>query len=496
MSRVAGQAIRIVGAIAVLIGFVFLAGYFRDSAAPPPATDLFGRPINAFPEGLVSTAKAVGLLLLGGWLLGQLASTVGLSRITGYLVFGIIASPKVGEFLMGGSGRWILAAEQQPYLTLVNNLAIALIALTAGCKIDLRDIREAFRSISLILVFEFTLVLIAVTALLSVMLARNPIFAEYGGLLTVILVAAVVGVVATANSPAVVIAVLSETNAKGVMSSTSLSVTVCKDLLLIIVFALLLGLASNAASTAQAEAVSASQPPPAVAAAVEGEPAASTPDDLPPSDQRGSILTKLTKQIGGSLLGGVGIGVALAMYLRRTDAYLAIILTLGSFAIALICAELGLKPLLVGLAAGLTIANRYKDYKPDLFRAIEQMSVPVYVLFFAVAGAKIDPRLVGEVWGYVAALVTLRALSIWVGTGVGCALSGVDAPASKWIWTAFVPQAGISLALAVVVAEEFQVFAFSDKIYAILLSSIAINELVGPVLFKIGLERAGETRSE
>ena len=122
----------------------------------------------------------------------------------------------------------------------------------------------------------------------------------------------------------------------------------------------------------------------------------------------------------------------------------------------------------------------------------QALSVPVYILFFAVAGTKFDPKLMGEVWYYVLALVALRTLSIWTGTKIGVKLSGMEPPASKWIWTAFVPQAGISLALAVIVADQFEGLGFSDKVYAILLSAIAIHELAGPILFKLGLKRAGE----
>ncbi|GAB4547494.1 MAG: hypothetical protein Tsb0013_07280 [Phycisphaerales bacterium] len=487
---------RILGCVALLVGFVVVANALQPSQPPAAAMDPFGQPVESFPKGLVSTAKAVGLLLLGGWLFGQLASALGFSKITGCLVFGLLAAPKVGTFLLGEGTTWVLSVEQQPYLTLVNDLAITLIALTAGCKIDLREIRDSFRSLSLILAFEFTLVLIVVAGLMAFMLSSNPIFSEYGGLLTVILVATVIGIVATANSPAVVIAVLSETGAKGVMAQTSLAVTVCKDLLLIIVFAVVLGLASDAASSAQQAAFADDTPPASVETADAYEPGADS-NTVGATERSGnSVILKLTKQIGGSLVGGSLIGIALAWYLRRTDAYLSIILTLGSFAIALVSAELGLKPLLVGLGAGVTIANAYKDSKPALYDVVENLSVPVYILFFAVAGTKINPGLLGEVWTYVLALVVLRMTAVWAGTALGCKASGLAPPASRWLWTAFVPQAGISLALAVVVADEFSDFAFSNKIYAILLSAIAINELVGPILFKLGLERAGETQSK
>jgi Kef-type K+ transport system membrane component KefB len=496
VNRNTARAWSMVLTVVVLVCFVLVANVFQAAEPTTEVTDPFGRAIETFPSGLVSTAKAVGFLLLGGWLFGQLASRLGSSKITGYLVFGLLASPGVGAFLLGEDALWVLSKEQQPYLTLVNDLAIALIALTAGCKIDFREVRETFRSISLILAFEFTLVLLVIASLMTVLLSQNPVFAEYGGLGTVILVAIVIGIVATANSPAVVIAVLSETGAKGTMASTSLAVTVCKDLLLIIAFAVALGLAVNAASAARADAMADDDPPAAVQQADAVPASEESVAPLESDDERPSIIVKLIKQIGGSLLAGALTGAALAWYLRRTRDYLAMILTLGSFAVALISAEFGFKPLLVGLAAGVTIANRYQDRKPDLFEAVEHLSVPVYVLFFAVAGTKIEPALLGSVWKYVLALVALRTLAVWIGTGIGCKISGLEAPASRYIWTAFVPQAGISLALAVVIADEFSAFAFSEKVYAILLSAIAIHELVGPILFKFGLERAGETQSQ
>ncbi|MEM1422871.1 MAG: cation:proton antiporter [Planctomycetota bacterium] len=509
------KALPILLCLAALIVFV-VAGNALQAPTDAPVNDALGNTVDTFGPGILSAAKAIGFLLLGGFLLGQLASSVGLSKITGYLVLGLIASPSVGAWILGEDASWILSKDQQKYLLLVNDLAIAIIAITAGGKINLREVRDTFKAVSLVLFFEFTLVLVAVAALMSAMLAQNPVFDQYGGLLTVVLVALVVGVVATANSPAVVIAVLTETGASGPMAKTALAITVLKDLLLIIVFAVLLALATTAAR----DAIQNAPPPPddakvttiverADAASPEGTPggspgasASDTEEDpelspvLAGDKEPKPVWLKLLNQIGGSLVAGAFLGVVLAWYLRHVDAHLPLVLTLGSFAIALISEQLGFKTLIVGLAAGIVIANRYADQKNPLFDALQALSVPVYILFFAVAGAKFDPRMLGEVWYFVLALVALRALSIWGGTAIGVKAAGLEAPASKWIWTAFVPQAGISLALAVIVSEQFEGLGFSEKVYAILLSAIAIHELVGPILFKLGLTKAGEVQRD
>ena len=509
------------GAIAALVAVAMFARILasppdQDDPADPGAadailTDALGETFEPPSIGLLETGTALGVLLLGAWLLGKIVSGFGLSKITGYLVFGILAGPGVGAWITGSEGTWLLTIAQQENLKLVNDLAIALIALTAGGEIKLSFVRKAFRSISMILSFEFTLVLVVVTGLMTVLLHNSGELADYGGLTTAILVALVVGVVATANSPAVVMAILSETRADGPMARTALSVTVCKDLLLIIVFAVALTLAAGAAADAKRSITSSesvgSTPVPVQ---VEGADEAMGPDGAPdqhldagelgeaPVSEQPSVVVKLTKQLGGSMVAGVFVGALLAFYARKVKSYLPIVLVLGSFAVALISKELGLKTLIVGLTAGLTMSNVFKSLADDVFHTIEELSVPVYALFFAVAGTKVDPSLLGDVWVFVVLLVALRLGAVWAGTGIGCKASGMEPPASRWIWTAFVPQAGISLALAIVVYDQFKSadFQFADVVFNILLSSIAINERIGPILFKLGIFRSGEDRSK
>lgn len=486
-----------------------------ESPASEPAsrllTDALGLTFESPSVGLLETGTGLGVLLLGAWLLGKVLASVGFSKITGYLVFGILAGPGVGAWIVGKDGTWLLTKPQQENLQLVNDLAIALIALTAGGEIKLSFVRKAFRSISLILAFEFTLVLLVVGALMTVLL-NGTVIAEYGGLVTVMLVASVIAVVATANSPAVVMALLSETRADGPMARTALSITVCKDLLLIIVFAVTLTLASTAATNAKqtlAEDLP-TDPPPTLAEAEASDEltaqevllAREVAEELESgelkssSSKQSSIASKLTRQLGGSMLAGVLVGGLLAFYVRKVKSFLPIVLVLGSFAVALISKELGLKTLIVGLTAGLVMSNLFQTIAEDVFHTIEELSVPVYALFFAVAGTKVDPGVLGGVWIFVVLLVTLRLGAIWGGTALGCKVSGMEPPASRWIWTAFVPQAGVSLALAIVVYEQFYEFKFADDVFNILLSAIAINELIGPILFKLGLVRAGEVRSK
>lgn len=490
-------------AIAALILLAILARLLTPESPGTILVDALGIPFEKASSSLLETGTALGVLLLGAWLLGKIVSQFGLSKITGYLVFGILAGPGIGAWIMGSDGIWLITKEQADNLSLANDLAIALIALTAGGEIRFSFLKQSLKAISLIMVLEFVIVMTGTTGLMIFLLDRGSSLEEYGGFSTVVLVSVVIGIVAATNSPGVIMAMISETRADGPMARISLSVAVCKDLLLIIGFGLALAVATNTISSH----VSASPGGPAVVVDQDPnliiedgvfEPTPELSDAILEASQQDdvSVLWTLSKQLGGSMLVGLVVGVGLAWYMSRVGAYLPIILIFGSLAVALISKELGLKPLVVGLTAGLAMSNVFHSIAHDFFKEVEELTVPVYALFFALAGAKVDPSLLGDVWIFVVLLVAIRGFGVWSGSTLGAKLAKVEQPAGRWIWTAMLPQAGISLALAVIVNEQFEGFGFADKVFNILLCSIAINELIGPVLFKIGLVKAGEDRSE
>ena len=62
--------------------------------------------------------------------------------------------------------------------------------------------------------------------------------------------------------------------------------------------------------------------------------------------------------------------------------------------------------------------------------------------------------------------------------------------AGEYVWTGLISQAGITLGLAAAVATEFP--TWGTQVQMLLVALIAIDELVGPALFRTGLVRAGE----
>ena len=96
--------------------------------------------------------------------------------------------------------------------------------------------------------------------------------------------------------------------------------------------------------------------------------------------------------------------------------------------------------------------------------------------------------------GFLAiALVVLRVALIRLGLLAALRGSTIDARAGAYLWTGLVSQAGITLGLASVLATEFP--TWGSRVQTLLVALIAIDELVGPLLFRMGLARAGEIDS-
>src|SRR5690606_11943400 len=114
-----------------------------------------------------------------------------------------------------------------------------------------------------------------------------------------------------------------------------------------------------------------------------------------------------------------------------------------------------LETLLVALTAGFWVENFSKARGEVLIQNIERLSLPVYALFFATAGAKVDIAILAELWPFALLISAVRAASVWGGTRLGTRLAGTEPEVERYLWLAFISQAGVSLALSAIVARTF-----------------------------------------
>jgi hypothetical protein len=122
------------------------------------------------------------------------------------------------------------------------------------------------------------------------------------------------------------------------------------------------------------------------------------------------------------------------------------------------------------------------------------MGAVVYVIFFATAGAELDIPLLRDLWQLALLLGAVRMIVTFAAARVSSRLAKDSPLLEKWAWTSLVAQAGLTQGIANVVERDFP--SFGAPFRSLVFANVAINAIVGPVLFKLGLDRTGETKGQ
>jgi hypothetical protein len=142
------------------------------------------------------------------------------------------------------------------------------------------------------------------------------------------------------------------------------------------------------------------------------------------------------------------------------------------------------------LVAGFLVENVAPVRAEPLLRALSDIAWPVFVVFFALAGAELPVAAFLSLWPVVVGVAGIRALGIWLAARVGTRRGRAEPAVASWAWLGLVSQAGVALGLATIVADRLP--GVGVAIQLITVGVIAVNETVGPVLFRLALARAQE----
>jgi hypothetical protein len=85
----------------------------------------------------------------------------------------------------------------------------------------------------------------------------------------------------------------------------------------------------------------------------------------------------------------------------------------------------------------------------------------------------------------------VRGVLTFVAARVGSRVADDPPEIRRWGWAGLVAQAGLALPLISAIGHAFP--AFGDGFAALANATVAINAMIGPVLFKLALDRAKET---
>ena len=392
------------------------------------------------------TALALGFSLIAAALSGTLLERLGLPRVTGYLIFGMLVGPYLANIITRPMAR---------ELQLINGLAVVLIAFIAGLEMNFERLRPRLRGIARLSGVTMLVMYAGLFAGFWLAWSWLGIAGEFTTLQRLAIVAVLTTMVAS-FSPTVTIALVAESRASGPLTELTLAVVILADLVLILLFTLVIQFVRYAfGGTGEV-----------------------------------GLLVSLSWEIFGSFAFGATVGAVFALYLRHVGREVPVALLAVCALIAGVGSQLHVEPLLAALAAGLVVENIAPPRGDMLKEAVERGALPVLVVFFAAAGASLQLDALAIIGWVAVAVSALRMLLIWAGARAGAAYARIGPPAGGLVWMGLVSQAGVTLGLALLVAAEYP--TWGNTVQTLMLGLIALHQLSGPVLFRAALARAGE----
>jgi hypothetical protein len=145
------------------------------------------------------------------------------------------------------------------------------------------------------------------------------------------------------------------------------------------------------------------------------------------------------------------------------------------------------------MALGAALINLSRE-SSKLFDVLGKTDPPIYAMFFVLAGAHLETSSLWVIGVSGLGYTLARVLGKVAGGYFGSRKLGYGAVVSRCLGLTLVPHAGVAIGLALQLRNIFPDVA--ETISAIILGSVLINEVAGPLITKLAITRAGETRIE
>ena len=392
---------------------------------------------------------AVGYLLYAGTLAANILEPLKLPHLTAYILVGVLGGP---DCLALMDNRTL------DVLNPISSLAISLIALAGGLELEFSELRHGIKGLIWANLAN-TIAVTLITAAGFFFLSRYLPFTHMMSVGTLVAVALIWGVLSASRSPSATLAILAQTRARGTLSRWTLQFVMSSDIVIVIAMTLVLAVARPYL--------------------VEG------------SEFSFTRLNVMAHELLGSVALGVTLGLLLAVYLRLGGKQFLLVLLILGFVATDLLSYIQFDSLLAFLVAGATVRNFSRNTR-EFRAAVFNTSGVVFVVFFGVAGAHLNLHLLRQVWGVTLAFFVIRLTASALAMRFANHRAGEPEIVKRWSWAPLVSQAGLTLALANSLAREFPVLGESLK--SLIIATVAMNEFVGPILFKFALDKTGEAR--
>lgn len=409
---------------------------------------------------------SLSIALLSGLMLSRVAKLLQLPAVTAYLVAGILVGPYVlGRLGVEGLGFRNMADIES--IAILSDVALGFIAFSIGNEFRVSQLKSIGKQATIVGIFQAVITTLVVDAVLILLHLAMPDKLPLSA-------AIVLGAIASATAPAATLMVVKQYKAKGPLTDILLPVVALDDAVGLILFAVSFGIAK----AIKIGAISII-----------------------------SILVEPLLEIILSLGLGAAVGFLFSFcerFFHSRSKRLAVsvgfvVLTIGLSMIKFSIGEvhIGFSPLLVCMMLGTVFCN-VCDFSEELMDRVDRWTAPLFALFFVISGAELELSVFADLMIVLVGLVYIlsRSAGKYSGAFASSKFAGCDDKIVKYLGVTLLPQAGVALGMANMAMNSVELGAEGAIIANITLFAVLIYELIGPLLTKIALTKAGEINPE
>lgn len=389
--------------------------------------------------------------MLIAFYMGKLMRLIKLPSLIGYMVAGVLLGPSLLNFI---------SEDVQGSFSFITDIALSFVAVSIGLELSLTALKRQGSGIITVIFAESFMAFILVMAAVYALTRDLPL-------------ALVFGAVAPASAPAGTVAIIQEYRAKGKLTEALYAVVGFDDGLGIIIF----GFAS------------------AIAQAL-------LHSEIGGTMNMGLVLLEPLKEVFFSVVIGISMGYVFGLLAKmlREKVDVLILLVAQVFIIAGLCLVLGLSEILTNMIFGIIIVNTQSSKLLHSLKSQLEMLMPLmFVLFFTLAGANLHLDALPSL-GLIGAVYVLgRSTGLMSGAYIGSVLGKMESNIRKYLGMGILSQAGVAIGLSLIVKQEFTgISEHGSSIGVMVITTVTATsiffEIIGPILTKIGLTKAGEIR--
>jgi Kef-type K+ transport system membrane component KefB/predicted transcriptional regulator len=387
----------------------------------------------------------LGLIMVGGTFGAQLFQRIHIPQVVGYVSVGIVLGPCLN----------IISQETVETLEPFSLFTLGVIGFLIGGELKRQLFAKFGRQVAAILLLEGGVAFLLVTLLTFVTLH---LFYDWQVALAV---AVVFGAICSATDPASTVNILWEYKARGPLTSMLIAIVALDDALALVLYISSVGIAGLL------------------------------------TGHRAVGFLPVVFHSFYEIVGSLGLGMAAAFVIRciikRVENEEKILILTVSIIVLIIGLAIHseLDVILSSMACGVTLINLSPRRSLKSFELVAKFSPPLLVLFFVSIGARLNISLTGSVWLLAGTYITGSIIGKTAGSYLGAVHCNAVATIRRYLGFCLYQQGTIAMALLIMASRRFE-GPVRDMMISVIVAGIFVLQLIGPVITKIGIKKAGE----